>query len=285
MNQSLSYRLDSSDIAGFLAFWLDNPVLPAEQQRTFDHYYRSYKRHFGPYLRHYYARQTAELVALIETSHNPRVLEVGCGCGTESLWAAMKGGDVTGIDIQSDLLGVAECRRRYLEEKTGKPLACAFRRQSLFDPDAKERFDIVFLEQTFHHLEPRDQVIEKLSQLVVPGGRLIISEINGWNPLIQAFFFKLRGTRTIIEVAGHPWGHERITVPLALIRAFGRRGLATEALTYYRVLPNLRLADRLFHPGLKLPGLFTPLFTHFNLVLRKSPETNSTPRGTNTADD
>jgi hypothetical protein len=47
------------------------------------------------------------------------------------------------------------------------------------------------------HLEPRADVVAKLARLVVPGGHVVFSEANGWNPLLQAFLFKLRGTKTM----------------------------------------------------------------------------------------
>ncbi len=50
-------------IDDFLAYWLSNAVLPAAEQKTFDHYYRSYRKHFGPYVRHWYARQSRELAS------------------------------------------------------------------------------------------------------------------------------------------------------------------------------------------------------------------------------
>src|SRR5271168_36099 len=92
----------------FLAYWLSNAVLPADEQITFDHYYRSYRKHFGPYVRHWYARQSRELVALICARNAPRVLEVGGGCATASLWAAIEGGYVTGIEIDPELQAVAK---------------------------------------------------------------------------------------------------------------------------------------------------------------------------------
>ena len=42
-----------------------------------------------------------ELVELIRAQKAPRVLEVGCGCGTESLWAAIQGGDVKAASLPS----------------------------------------------------------------------------------------------------------------------------------------------------------------------------------------
>jgi SAM-dependent methyltransferase len=253
----------------FLAYWLSNAVLPDDEQTTFDHYYRSYKKHFGPYVRHWYARQSQELTELIRGRNTPRVLEVGCGCGTEALWAAIQGADVTGIDISPDLLAVATARLDLIERGTGERLRCGFRSMSLLDVDEGNPFDIIFLEQAFHHLEPRANVVAKLSRLVVPGGHIILSESNGWNPLLQAALFKLRGTRTIIHHMGHVWGHERITVPAALIRNFRPYRLEPVRLQYFRVFPNISLADRLRFVDRALPSYFKPLFTHYNLVLER----------------
>jgi SAM-dependent methyltransferase len=261
--------LDLACIHGFLLFWLDNAVLPDAEQRAFDDYYRSYKRHFGPYVRACYARQTKELLALIEKMGRPRLLEAGCGCGTESLFAAIKGAEVTGIDIVPELLSVAECRKRYLEERMGRGLSCAFRKCALTDLGASERFDIIFLEQAFHHLEPRRAVIDKLARLTAPGGRIIISDSNGWNPVLQAALFLQRGARTITLHDGAPVGNERITVPMALIAAFRAHGFAVESLEYFRVLPNVKAADLFYFPDRRLPQFLRPLFTHYNLVLRE----------------
>jgi 2-polyprenyl-3-methyl-5-hydroxy-6-metoxy-1,4-benzoquinol methylase len=263
-------RWKQGSIAEFLAYWLANAVLPGEHQAVFDHYYRSYRRHFGPYLQHWYARQTAELTALIKAGRRPGVIEIGCGCGTESLWAALQGARVTAIDISRDLLAVAEQRQAWIERRTGRSLDCRFLYRSVLDTDDFAPFDIVYMEQAFHHLEPRAEVVRRTAGLVAPGGRLVIAEANGWNPLVQLKLFALRGTRTIITRDGHPWGHERITVPAALIRQFRRHGLECESLAYYRVLPNLSFADPLLWLDRRVPASLRPLFTHFNLVLRRS---------------
>lgn len=263
--------LRRSSISEFLSFWLSSSVLPTEEQKTFDHYYRSYKRHFGAYVRHWYERQTQELMELIRDRKNPGLLEVGCGCGTEALWAAIQGADVTGIDISDDLLAVARARLKVIECHSKDHLRCDFQQMSVLYLDETNLFDIIFLEQTFHHLEPREKVIAKLSRLVTPRGYIILSETNGWNPLIQAFLFKLRGMKTIIQHQGHLWGHERITLPFSIVRHFRPFGLRPISLQYYRALPNIRVADYLCFVDRNLPAFFKPLFTHYNLVLQRQP--------------
>jgi 2-polyprenyl-3-methyl-5-hydroxy-6-metoxy-1,4-benzoquinol methylase len=258
------------DIAEFLDRWLRGSVLASRDQAVLESYYASYKKHFGPYLRHHYARQTKELIELVGTLGRPRVLDVGCGCGTESLWAAMKGARVTGIDILPELLGVAQARLSHLRAVSDLNLDCEFVKASVLDLDGRERFDLIYLDQAFHHLEPRAATIDKLAELVRPGGWIVLSETNGWNPLHQLNVIRKRGFTTVIEHGGHAWGHERITVAWALVRGFRQRSLKTTSLEYYRVLPNWKLSDWFLFPGLTLPGFIRPLFTHFNLVLQKA---------------
>ena len=262
---------NTGTVADFLEFWLTNQVLQAEDQTVLDHYYRSYKQHFGPYLQHWYSRQTEELNCFVKQAPGSSVLEVGCGCGTESLWLALHGARVVAIDISQQLLTVAQRRQQWLEHQIGQKLDCQFLCRSITDTDDFQEFDFVYMEQAFHHMEPRAAVIENTARLVADGGRLIISEANAWNVFVQLHLLRLRGTKTIMVHEGRPWGHERVTVPAALIRQFGRHGLIRERLEYYRTLPNVRAADRFLWLDKKLPAVLKPLFTHFNLVLRKLP--------------
>lgn len=265
--------LEGGTIDAFLAFWLEHPLLPEAEQRTLEGYYAGYRKHFGPYVRHWYRRQTQELMDLIRTLGHPRVLEVGCGCGTESLWAALAGAEVLGVDIDPALLAVAEARKGWVMEQVARPLACTFARCSVLDVPESRPFDLIYVEQAFHHLEPRAEVVAKLDRLLAPGGHLVFSESNAWNPLLQAMLFRLRGRRTIIHHMGHTWGNERITFPFALAGWFLERGYEREGLAYFRTLPNHPFADRFLAVDRRLPGWLKPLFTHYNLVLRKAGRT------------
>jgi hypothetical protein len=55
-----------------------------------------------------------------------------------------------------------------------------------------------------------------------------------------------------------------------LVRLFRPHGLNPVGLEYYRVFPNVPVADRLRFLDRHLPALFKPMFTHYNLVLRRS---------------
>ena len=102
-----------------------------------------------------------------------------------------------------DLLQVDRKRKSLLAQVVGKELRCDFETRSLLGLE-NEHYDVIWMEQAFHHLEPRSEVLTKLSALLRPGGKLVISETNGWNPAIQAKLFRLRGLKPVIDMHGAP---------------------------------------------------------------------------------
>jgi SAM-dependent methyltransferase len=266
----------AQDVAEFLDPWLAAPRLPSGLQATFAHYYGSWIRGFPPRTRAYYRDQLREVEALVRGASAPRVLEVGSGCGSESLWLARLGARVTGIDVRADRVAVANARLDLLREVCEAPLECSFAVRSLFDLEPEERFDLLWLEQSFHHLEPRDAVVARLAGLLAPGGHIVLSEGNAWNLPLQAQFFLQRGWRTrgtYTDETGRtlPYGVERITTAGAVSRAFARHGVTTVATRHFRALPNTRLLDPLA-PLEKLLGRLrlVPLLTTYNWVGRRA---------------
>jgi 2-polyprenyl-3-methyl-5-hydroxy-6-metoxy-1,4-benzoquinol methylase len=256
-------------ISEFLQAWLEGDFLEGAERETLRRYYASYVRHFGPYLQFHYGQQTRELFENLGPGTAGKILEVGCGCGTESLWLAMQGHHITGIDITEDLLRVARARKRVLEEALRRPLHCQFLSRSLLDLE-EDSFEMIWMEQAFHHLEPRAEVVKKLASLLRPGGRLLISEANGWNPALQANLFRLRGFNTVITVNGVSWGNERILGASALGRLLESQGIRRQKVRHFRCFPNKRWVDRLTaRIGIVDNtdiALLRPLYTHYNYV-------------------
>lgn len=265
----------STSIGDFLAVWLREALLPAALQHVFDHHYGSYKTHFPPRMRELYSSQTHELMALVGATRGCRMLEVGSGCGTESLWAAMHGARVVGIDIRADRVAVARARQAVLETALGRTLDCRFEVRSLLDV-AAVRHDVLWLEQAVHHLEPREQALDRIVALLEPGGHLVVSEANAANPLLQLQLFLRRGWRTVgtlVDEDGrtHAYGNERVLRAGTLVRALERRGVRTQSVRGFRVFPNLPAFDgaRRLEAALERPAL-RPLLTHYNYVGRRT---------------
>jgi 2-polyprenyl-3-methyl-5-hydroxy-6-metoxy-1,4-benzoquinol methylase len=261
-------------ISDFLAAWLEGRWLSEPDQGVLLNYYQSYVRHFGPYLRYHYCNQTVELLDKLNRSPDANVLEVGCGCGTESLFMALQGAHVLGLDVRHDRLAVASSRLQLLKRLGRDDLACRFEARSVFDITAESQFDIIWMEQAFHHIEPRRDALGHFARLLKPGGSIVISEANGWNPVLQLSLLRKRGFNTIASYTDsqgqqHVYGNERITTPVSLRRLLREAGLEASSLRYFRLFPNWRIADRLLNLERFMPSLLKPAFTHFNLVARK----------------
>ena len=260
----------------FLAFWIDgtgNSLLSAAQRATITNYYGNYQGRFTPYLRRHYRSQIAEAEHLIEQMRSPKVLEVGCGLGTESLWFGLRGARVVGIDINTERLRVANARRDWVKSELDPLLDVEFHETSILDVTGT--FDLVWMEQAFHHLEPRDEVMRKLAALLRPGGYFVASEANAFNPLLQLKLFLERGFRTIgeqIDANGrvHRYGNERILSPVALRRACRRVHIRPMEHRYFRCLPAKSWAQRLAWVESLFPQWLPFPFTHYNFVGIKS---------------
>jgi len=99
------------------------------------------------------------------------VLDIGCGTGTQCGDLAGHVKQVTGIDISSKLLTIAEQRKA--ERKLDN---IEFIKTSLYDERLKaESFDIVMAFYVLHFFEDLDAVVKRIHALLKPGG-LFISE-------------------------------------------------------------------------------------------------------------
>jgi 2-polyprenyl-3-methyl-5-hydroxy-6-metoxy-1,4-benzoquinol methylase len=268
------FRSDFATIADFLDWWLRHPMLPASQQKTFDGYYAGYRGRFSRYIRHHYSDQSAEITTLIDAGNSPRLLEIGGGCGTEALWFALRGARVLAIDVNEERLGVAQARKEIIERGIGRPLDIEFRFCSLFDLDLPGAFDLIWMEQAFHHVEPRGQIYSTIAHLLAPKGHVVISEANGWNPLLQLVLFRQRGFRTIVDRTTADgqrilYGNERVIIPSAMARGFEEAGIVREGVRYFRALPNIPAAEILMPLERAIPQFAAMCFSHYNYVGRK----------------
>lgn len=282
MNGLPDFATEFPTIADFLDWWLRNPVLPAEQQKAFDAYYAGYRGRFGRYIRHHYSGQSAEITALIRAKGAPRLLEIGGGCGTEALWFTLQGARVLAIDVNDERLEVARARKEIIERGIGRPLDIEFRFCSLFDLKGPGTFDLIWMEQAFHHVEPRDKIYSTIARLLAPEGHVVISEANGWNPLLQLQLFRRRGFKTIVDRTTPDgqrilYGNEGVTIPSVMARGFEEAGIAQDAVRYFRVLPNIGAAEALMPVERVIPQFAAPFFSHYNYVGHK-PAADKAPR-------
>jgi SAM-dependent methyltransferase len=98
-----------------------------------------------------------------------RVLEIGCGIGTDAAQFAKAGADYTGVDLTDAAIELA--RKRFeLFELSGKfQIADA---ENLGFPDAS--FDVVYSHGVLHHTPDIGAAVQEIHRVLKPGGRAIV---------------------------------------------------------------------------------------------------------------
>lgn len=108
-------------------------------------------------------------VAAADLPATGRVLEVGCGTGTNAVWLAQRGLTVTALDLSP--LAVSRARAR--AEAAGVPLT-VLELDFLSDTVPGAPFDLVFDRGVFHVFdapEARDAFAARVAALLAEGGR------------------------------------------------------------------------------------------------------------------
>ncbi len=96
-----------------------------------------------------------------------KVLDIGCGTGTNAVWLAEQGAEVTGLDISTSAIALAE-QRRAEHGVNCRLMAEDFLTCSL-EPDS---FDLIFDRGCFHCISEENQrrYVEKAATCLQPDG-------------------------------------------------------------------------------------------------------------------
>ena len=154
-----------------------------------------------------------------------RVLDVGCGGGLLSEGMAVRGAEVTGIDLSEKPLGVA---RLHLLESGQK---VDYRKISAEQMAAEMpgAFDAVTCLEMLEHVPDPASIVASCARLVKPGGQVFFSTINR-NP--KAYLFAVIGAEYLLQML--PRGtHDfaRFIKPSELTRWCKQSGLEPDELT------------------------------------------------------
>lgn len=160
-------------------------------------------------------------------------VDVGCGMGRNSHWP-MSYGAAGGLAIDIDERSLASARATLAPHP-----AMEVRRQSAYELNEVERFDLAFSIGVIHHLAHPETALANMVRAVKPGGRVMVwvygRENNGWivrfaDPLRKALFSRL------------PIGlvHALSLPPTALLWLALRLGL--DRLEYFRLIRRFDFA-------------------------------------------
>lgn len=120
-----------------------------------------------------YQRRTRETIALVQSVAQPpaKVLDVAAAQGNFSLRLAELGYDVTWNDLRADLADYVR-----LKHERG-PITYA--PGNVFDLGMQGQFDVVLITEIIEHVAHPDEFLQKIGQLVKPGGHVVMTTPNG----------------------------------------------------------------------------------------------------------
>ena len=119
--------------------------------------------------------------SLIGDVSGTRILDLGCGSGTNSLWLAERGAHVVGLDLSQTMVSLAQERAGQLSVQADFRVA-DIRERLPFD---EEEFDVVLSSTALHYVEDIDSTMKDVARVMKPAGRLVASVLH---PMSTALF-------------------------------------------------------------------------------------------------
>lgn len=114
------------------------------------------------------------LVGQVAIMPTMEVLDYGCGTGLLSLWLAPQVRQVTAAD---DSAGMLEVLRRKIAA-AGLDNVSAVQLNLVYDPLPEDRYDLITLGMTLHHVADTEALLGRFAQLLRPGGILAIADLD-----------------------------------------------------------------------------------------------------------
>lgn len=261
-----SEKFDHTSDPNFYAYYVDKSALPSAR----DHFIRIRDK------------TISVLTAQRPGNQKFRMLDVGCGAGTQArLWAEL-GHDVFGLDVNAPLLEVGRARARKDGLRIQFDLGSA---TSL--PYEDESMDACLMLELLEHVQEWQACIREAVRVIKPGGVIYLSTTNSLCPKQQEFnlpmyswypgFLKRRFERLAVttrpELANYArypavnwftfYALRRFLSGLG-VRCLDRfdlideanKGLAARGMLWaVKNIPPLRLAAHMMTPGTTLLGI------------------------------
>lgn len=157
-----------------------------------------------------------------------RVLEIGCGLGTDGAQFARAGADYTGVDLTDAAIELARRRFQLFNLPGHFRTADA---EALDFPDAS--FDLVYAHGVLHHTPDTRQAVREVHRVLRPGGRALVMlyHRDSYNYRVNINVLRRMGTRLLTLEAGLQLAHRLTGEPLAALRVHATR-LREDARSY-----------------------------------------------------
>ena len=216
----------------------DNPLGP-EHYACLSRYYGALKKKVAlrSFYRYNWTRRVApmlDIVLALPRRDTPwRILDAGCGVGTESVfWSVLRPDvEVTGVDIAPDRLEIARARQAAYERRLGRTLNLRFCEQDVLGALEGERLDLIWSMESISHIDPAQEFLARAYQSLSAGGACVISDSHLLNPAMAWRVLRLRASgvrertsRTLSSGERLSYAQERLFAVGQLSRMLRRAG-------------------------------------------------------------
>jgi 2-polyprenyl-3-methyl-5-hydroxy-6-metoxy-1,4-benzoquinol methylase len=182
------------DVSAFIELF----IRELETNSELHNYYKLLKQQRRFLFRKAYLEQRLQYVSHHLSEAGSSLWDVGCGYGTTAIFACLNGHHVLGTTLESYFDQIQRRLDYWSHYGDLSPLLIEY--NDIFDMNVdKQRFDIIVLQDTLHHLEPVNRAMEIFHHALKSGGRLIVSEENGNNLFIMMKNFAKRGFNRVTD--------------------------------------------------------------------------------------
>jgi SAM-dependent methyltransferase len=126
-----------------------------------------------------------------------KVLDIGCGAGPFSIYAAYKGAIVKGIDLSERAINENQKAKEYLKLET-----LSFEKEDFLEYSDQAIYDVVMLTEVLEHLPDDKLALMKINSLLKNGGYLLMS-VPSVNAPLHKKYLKKYGKDPFDERVGH----------------------------------------------------------------------------------
>ena len=107
-----------------------------------------------------------------------RVVDVGCGTGRHALRMVGEGGQVTGVDFSTGMLGVLRAKLERTDPASARRLDLIEHDLAHGLPLEDHIFDLALCCLVLEHVAKLDEMFVELARVLVPGGRIVIADFH-----------------------------------------------------------------------------------------------------------
>jgi len=216
-----------------------------------------------PYFYQHFATPFTKAIQHLSINKLPcLILDLGCGMGTQSLFFALLGAEVIGLDADPKALSILEKRKVFYEKISCKELKIkiVYDDALSFNYKSIQPITCVFSMFAFNMMQPSSRLIELFSEVCTFDSRLAIQDVNfaSWKGRLVKSRRKSKAIcpeELLAELAWHNW------------EVIDQEGGVSIPPIFWKILPNkvLRAIDDKLSSALFFP------VSYLTLAKRKFP--------------